>query len=311
MSEFVEIIERVVPLVVPVVLGVACARARLIGDLRSGIAALNVFALYFGFPALIVSGLIRGDFLLPTEVGFWLAIPLSVTAIAGMARLMSRGERSSAGTLALVGLFGNVAYLGLPFCIAVFGDEYAGVCSLAVSIHVAIAVSVGPVLLVRWSGAEGRGDVVRRVLRQPLFWAPFVGILLRLSPAASAIATPAVVPLGQAAAPVALFMLGLYLYDRRAEMRRPAPAHVFLVLGLSPALTALIVLGLHALGLFGDLKVASILVVLASMPAAITTFSIAHDAGADTDRVAATIVQSTLVAIVTLPVVALIALSLS
>ncbi|MFT6399562.1 MAG: hypothetical protein ACJAYU_004331, partial [Bradymonadia bacterium] len=36
-----------------------------------------------------------------------------------------------------------------------------------------------------------------------------------------------------------------------------------------------------------------------------------HDAGADTDRVAATIVQSTLVAIVTLPVVALIALSLS
>lgn len=311
MSEFAEIFERVVPLVLPVLLGVGCARLELIRDLRAGIGALNVFALYFGFPALIVSGLIGGEFRLPTEAGFWIAIPASLALVTGTAKILGRGHGETAGLLALVGLFGNVAYLGLPFCIAVFGEEYAGVCSLAVSIHVAIAVSFGPALLARWSSAAASGDVVLRALRQPLFWAPFIGLALRFSPKACAVVAPAVVPLGQAAAPVALFMLGLYLYDRRAQMKRPVPAHVLLVLGLSPVLTAVVVVALRFAGLLPTARLAAIIIVLAAMPAAITTFSIAHDADADTDQVAATIVQSTLFAVITLPIVAALALYFS
>ncbi len=311
MAEFVEILGRVGPLLIPVLLGVLCARLRLMRDLRAGIAALNVFALYFGFPALIVSGLIRSDFQLPTDIGFWLAIPVSLTLVVAAAKALAGGDRKQAGTLALLGLFGNVAYLGLPFCIAVFGEELAGVCSLAVSIHVAIAVSVGPLLLARWSGDVGGSEVVTRVLRQPLFWAPFIGVGLRAFPSFATAAIPAVNPLGQAAAPVALFMLGLYLYERRTEMRRPAPREVLLVLGLSPAITATVVLAFRSFGLLADPQLAAVIVVLAAMPAAITTFSIAHDAGADTDRVAATIVQSTLLALGSLPVIAATLLSLT
>jgi predicted permease len=267
---------------------------------------LNVFALHFGFPALILVGVVDPRFDLPTSVGFWLMVPLSQAVLVLGSRLacVARGVPSQAGTLALVTLFGNVAYLGLPLAGALFGAELQGVVALAVSIYVAIAVLVGPVLLGAWSGGASPGANVGRVLRQPLLFAPFVGLLLRGAPPETLSVVEVVTrPIANAAAPVALFLLGLYLYERRDALWGSTPgasSHVAVRLVLAPlwtlACAALLVR-------FGDLSRdhGRVFVVLAGMPAAVTTFSIAISAGVGEQRVAAVVVRSSLACLVTLP----------
>lgn len=303
---------RLLYLSIPAILGVLAARTHLIKDVRSAIDGLNGFALYFGFPALIITGILDGDFILPTELGFWLAVPISqailVMLVPALARVM--GDSSQAGTLALVGLFGNVAYLGMPLAIEVFGEPTQGVIALIVSLHVTVSVSLGPLFLTKWSGGARTAWTMKTVLKQPLFWAPVIGLVGRALPAtARGVMVDAISPIGSAAAPVALFLLGLYLWDQRGTIfigERGVWIHVALRLLIAPGIAAAVVLGLLAAGIIASAH-APIIIVLSGMPAAITTFSIAHAAEVGTDRIASTIARSTLLALVTLPILATIA----
>ena len=302
---------RIAPLALPVLLGFFAARVGLVRDVRGAISGLNGLALYFAFPALITGGLLGSEFELPTSLGFWLAVPLvqAVTVAVAWSYARASGRTQHAGTLAIVGLWGNVAYLGLPYAIAVFGEAQAGICSLVVAIHVAGSMALGPLLLARWSGASAH-VAWSKLLGQPLLWAPVVGLAARSLPdgAREGFAT-LIAPLGRGAAPAALFMLGLYLFENRAAMRPGADgvlAHVIGRLVAVPAITAAVVFGLVRAGLL-DASHGSIILVLSGMPAAITTFAFAHEFGIGQERVAATIVQSTLLCLLTLPLLAALA----
>ncbi|MFT7519254.1 MAG: putative permease, partial [Kiritimatiellia bacterium] len=212
-------------LFVPGLLGAVTAATGLLGEARQAVRVLNVYVLYVAFPALIVAGLVDNAFELPTSVGFWLAVPLGqvvmVSLVAGLRWLP--GLRDQGGTLALVGLFGNYAYLGLPLVIGLYGEHVRGVAALLVSLHVVISVSLGPALLARWSGTGSSArEVLLGVLRLPLFWAPMVGLALRFAPTpARDLASAIVEPLGASAAPVALYLLGVYLFAERGVMGWP------------------------------------------------------------------------------------------
>lgn len=299
---------RIAPLALPVLLGFLAARLRLVRDVPGAIGGLNGFALYFAFPALITGGLLSGEFVVPREVGFWLIVPIVQGLTIGAAWLWARsiGPREHAGTLAICGLWGNVAYLGLPYAIALFGTEASGLAALVVAIHVAGSMALGPFLLARWSGATapvGWG----KLLGQPLLWAPVVGLVARLFP--PGVREPfetLITPLGRGAAPAALFMLGLYLFQNRSALRPGVPGvapHVAARLLAVPGLTAAIAAAFVAGG-WMDPAHAGVIVVLAGMPAAITTFSFAQEFGIGQERVAATIVQSTVLCLLTLPILA-------
>ncbi len=304
MSPTIDLGLRLLRLAIPAGLGAASGAGGLFREPDRAVGVLNTYALTIGFPALVVLGLLDADFDLPRQVGFWLLWPVVLLVTLGAIALVGGRER---GTLALVTAFGNVAYLGLPVVAATLpGSD--GPAALMVAIHVCLAVSVGPLMLQRWSGGEGEGEgeggALARVLRLPLFWAPLVGLAGRALPTlARAEVAAALRPLAASAAPVALFLLGLHLYLERERLRAldlPGLAHVALRLLLIPGLTlGLAMLAVRAGAL--DPAHARIHVVLAAMPAAITTFSIAHQAGTGTDRVAATIVGSTLLALLTLP----------
>jgi malonate transporter and related proteins len=296
-------------LCVPVLLGLLAARLRLIPETPDARAALNTFALYFGFPALVLSSLLDARFELPGAVAFWLAIPVAqgllVAALYVGARVL--GLAAQAGTAALVALFGNVAFLGLPFVIEVLGEASRGLAALAVSIHVALAVAIGPIVLRRWSGAEGAGAPRGSVLRQPLLWAPIVGLAGRAFPEpARALLEAVATPTGATAAPVALFVLGLYLYAERRTLldaERGTAFHVWVRIGLAPVCTGVVVIVFSRAGWITHDQ-GAVFLILAGMPAAVTTFSMAHDAHVGTRRVAATIVRSSVVSLVTLPLLA-------
>jgi predicted permease len=297
---------RLTLLVFPAALGFACARADLFEDPARAVRALNVFALYVAFPALVARGLVSSSAPLPGELGFYLVWPIGLALTLGCVWAWRRRGGEGAASMGLVAAFGNVAYLGLPYVEAVMGEGARGAAALAVSIHVVGAVTVGPAVLARWGSGEaaGLGEVAGRLARQPLFWAPFVGLALRALPdGPRATSLEWIGPLAAAAAPVALFMLGVYLWTERARVKVPTAgvlAHLAIRQLAAPGFVLLVCLAMTARGWLSP-EVAELHVVLASMPVAITTFAMAHGAGVGTERVAGAIVWSTLLAAASLP----------
>lgn len=299
----VENAQRLALLAVPAVLGAIIGRARLFPDNEKAVDVLNIYALYVGFPALVYRGVIDDSFAIPSSLGFWLTVPIAHGLFIALLALFRPPRR---GTLALVALFGNIAYLGLPLVIGIFGDDVAGVTALIVAIHVTISVTAGPYLLRRWDG-DGSSIDFGKLLRLPLVWAPILGLLSRWLPTSVRSGAELVMtPLAASAAPVALFLLGLYVWCRRDTLFGSVPGaaiHIGVRLLAVPVVTAGVAIAFVAAGML-DRELAQIFIVLSGMPAAITTFSIAHDAGIGSKLVATTIVRTTFLAILTLPVLA-------
>ena len=290
---------RLLELAVPALVGAACGALGLFSDPRAAASVLNRYALYVGFPALVARGLLLPSTSIPSEPAFWLLWPVALVVTL----LVTRGVSRPAVGLGTV--FGNVAYLGLPYVTAVMGESMAGPAALAVAVHVTGAVTVGPALLARGSAqAHSWRSVAVRVARMPLFWAPIVGLLLRnASPGVRTVAGQGLAPFASSAAVVALFLLGLHVYVERTRVAQTGRAVLGLVvvrMVLTPAVVLALGLACRAAGLLSS-DLVRLHVILAAMPLAITTFSMAHDADVESDRVAGAVVVSSLLAAVMLP----------
>lgn len=304
---------RLAVLALPTALGVVLAARRIVGDVRAAVASLNAFTLYVGFPAIVVTSVLRVDASVARSWAFWLVIPVvDALALGGCALWSRRDPQRLAGTMALVCLFGNTAYLGIPFVVSVLGEASRGPVALLVVVQVTVAVAVGPELLRRWSGerapvSTGVAATARRMAIQPLLWSPVVGWAARsLPPGGVGAVDDALSPLAAATAPLAMFLLGLYLYEHRAALRVGSPGvglHVAVRLGAMPAISLGVALAFERWAGLPS-SVVDIVVIMGAMPAAIATFSIAEQADVATARVADIVVRTSVCSLVTLPVIA-------
>lgn len=284
----------------PVLLGLVVGALGVLGPPDAAIAPLNRYALYVAFPALIASGLTDAAFAMPSQPGFWLVVPVAM----GLTVWPMRWLPAHAGTVALTSLFGNVAYVGLPLCVAVLGPQALGTAALAVSAFAVVSLLIGPVLLVRWSRGYQGPSPLGAVLRQPLLWAPLVGLLVRGMPEGVVTTVNALIkPVGASAAPVALFLLGLYLWAHRRDGSGEPGVVLLHVAGKMvwfPAVVAACVFGARALGWAED-DAARCMLLLSATPSAIATFALAQEFGLGQQRVAQAIVASTVLAAGALP----------
>ncbi len=286
-------------LAIPAGVGALCGALRLFRDPAAAVSVLNRYALYIGFPALVTRGLLLPSTTIPQQAAFWVVWPVALVLVL----VLVRAGRNPAVGLGVT--FGNVAYLGLPYVLAVMGESIAGPAALAVAVHVTGAVTVGPALLARASGSTGGAKAVAiRVARLPLFWAPMVGLVLRTAPAGVRDGAGTVLaPFAESAAAVALFLLGLHVYIERRRVLSVGAAVLRMVavrMLLAPAVVLGLAWGAHLAGWLSP-ELARVHVILAAMPLAITTFSMAHDADVESDRVAGAVVVSSLMALVMLP----------
>lgn len=298
-------------LLLPLAVGWGLGAVRLFRNANAAVGVLNRFALYVGFPLLIVVGMVDSRFTVPTEPGFWLVIPAAALLATGVVWALGAALpslRPRRGALVLTTVWGNVAYVGLPVVGAVLGEGTLGLAALAVALHVLVSMVLGPTLLLIWSGSDG-GTALRRALamvaRQPLAWSPVVGLAMRWLPPEVLEPTVAVVgPLAATAGPVALVLIGLFLHTHRSRLRPDAGAalHVVAKLVLLPLATASLVVPLGLVGWLTSTQ-AQLLLLLAAMPTAISTFALAVEFEVERDRVAVAVVASTAVAAVWIPVV--------
>ncbi len=285
-------------LIVPLLFGLLAGRIGVFNQPRGAVERLNWLAINFAFPALVAAGVANQKSDLPSDPAFWLLWPCSLALMLLGVRLFARDK----ATMGLVSTFGNVAYLGLPVTFAVYGSEAMGPASLIVSVHVVLAVTVGPAVATYWGEGRADGGVVK-VLKMPLFWAPFFGAGIRFLPAGAEQAATTLGYLGMVASPIALFMLGLYVFIERKRAMRPDVAvfkHAAQKLFVVPAVIAAACFAAVGLGWL-EPQHARYHMLLGAMPAAITAFSIALDAKIDAEVIGSTIIWSTAISVVTIP----------
>ena len=203
------IVNVAVPIFGVILTGYLAGRWRILGPQST--TALNAFVSYFALPILFFGTLARTPVEavldLPLMLGFGLvvlatfAVGMLSTGLAaktGLARMSLQGIAAS---------WGNVGYMGVPICLAAFGEQGLPPAMLAVIVTSIIAMVFG-VMLIELEVAAGHGPILTffnaawNVARNPLPVSIALGIVV------SAVGLPIPTPvekwldlLGAAAAP--------------------------------------------------------------------------------------------------------------
>ncbi|MDY8109710.1 AEC family transporter [Fulvimarina sp. 2208YS6-2-32] len=279
---------------------------RLVNHPVSGLAWLNVFVVYLALPALFfqilsktpVEELTRIGFIAATTAGTFLAF--AGTVALGLWR--TRGDLAASTIQGFAGAYGNIGYMGPGLALAAFGSGAAVPVALIFCFDNTLHFVMAPLLMAL---AGGKGGSVLAIVRGALwriFSHPF--IVATIFGVAAAIAgfeppEPAerfLVLLSNAAAPCALFAMGVTLALRRLKRVPPElawlvpiklvvhPLLVWLLLGLVPGVDPVWV---HTAML------------LASLPAATNVFVIAQQYDVWVERASAAVLVSTAISVFT------------
>lgn len=284
--------------------GWLAGRWRILGAESS--AALNAFVSYFALPVLFFGSLARAPVAAVLDPPLIAGLSLTVLATFALGMLSTRlAGRTSLAAMSLQGIaaaWGNVGYMGVPLCLAAFGERSLPPAMLSVIVISVLCMVIG-VMLVELEVAAGHGPLrtflraAFKVARNPLPLSMALGI------AASAVQLPMPTPvekwldlLGAAAAPCALFAIGLFLSDQsvRSGLVEAGMATV-IKLVLQPLLILLI------LPFFLDLQsiAGRIAILMAALPSAANAFVLACQFGISVEQNSAAVLISTAFSVIT------------
>ncbi|WP_234553258.1 AEC family transporter [Thermus caliditerrae] len=262
------------------------------------LTTLSRLTLYLLVPALIFDAMYRAEYsregLLGLTLGFALTYGLLYLFIALAGRLLRLSPEAAKGLL-VCALFPNSGNMGLSLVYFALGEEGLRRAVVYFILSSAVMFGLGPAFI--------RGGGLREgllfTLRLPLFYALFLGLLLK----AIGIALPfrldeGVRLMGQAAIPVLLLTLGMQM----AKTRFQVGAFEGVASGLRLLLAPLLAYGVGALLGLPRLE-HQVLVLQSATPVAVNAFLMTQEFGGDAVRVARSVVVSTFLAFLTVPLV--------
>ncbi|MEK9645115.1 MAG: AEC family transporter, partial [Alphaproteobacteria bacterium] len=263
---------------------------------------------WFALPPLIFIGMAQTPVDRILNGPFILAVSLGIVGTGVFVVLGSRflfGNRGPANGLhAMAALFSNTGYMGIPLFIAAFGEDRVLPAVTATVLNMFFyGTMTAWVAATKTDGdAKSGGAVVAFVAgslaKNPLVVAPVIGLAI----SAAGLSVPAPVDnlcriLGAAAAPGALFALGLFLVGQRITAGLGEVSWItFFKLIAQPALTWW--LAFHVLEMERFWAVSAVL--LAALPTGALVFVTAQQNGIYVQRASAGIVMSTVFSVVTL-----------
>ncbi len=325
-----DVLEIIAPLFVLLGVGIVAGFSE---RFRSAQAGLNAFVFYFSLPAFIFVAVANAPMSDGVPLAFvWLSLGATAAVFAVvylgviLQRKFSRRSVHSivAGPLAIAATYGNVGYLGVPIVMSVYGPNAALAAALGQLLH-NILFMVGYPLLKsvgrrRTGSSDGwlkaLGGMLWRVSKRSILLNPIVlsvvaGVLVSLLD----LRVPAVVMVsvemfGNAAVPVAMFAVGLsvkYAFKGMHSGGVSVPAVLF------ASAVKLLALPLATLGL--GLLIADELaplwmaaaVVMAAMPVSSTASIVVFEYDGDTRVVAAVTLVTSVVAMLTIPLIIVLA----
>ena len=259
---------------------------------------LSQLTLYVLSPALVIDSLYRTTLSLESSVGLLGGFAITSGVIYLTVKLLGRftGLPPSLQTaIVTTSLFPNNGNMGLPVV-----DFALGTPGLARAVIYMIGSSIlmfcfGPAII------KGGGIVygLRLIVKLPLLWAIITGISLRLIDFEFPFQLDtSIQKVGATAIPIALILLGMQLASTHFELGIKELCGAIIRLLVAPAIAYMVGINLHLESL--DLQV---LVLQSAMPTAVSSLVLVTEFGGDKDFVAKTIVTSTLLSFITLPVI--------
>lgn len=266
----------------------------------------NKYALNIGFPALIFSALSRTDFSFSEEVNLLLANTIFLLGSFVLAVIVSKLLRVDKKTFRTVFIclgFGNVAYLGIPTLIQIYGDSVLPQASLIVAIYLFWIFTIGIGFLHFFKEGSNKGifrDLGINLVKNPLLLAVVFGLVV----SGFQIVVPNVLMksidmIAASVTPIVLIVIGLFIGKSKVGSLREWFPILLFSLGTLFILPGLFYGTVSLLGLSTQYFATSI--VEAAMPIAITPFALADKFQLHKKFIARSIVLSTLLSVITIP----------
>ena len=262
---------------------------------------------YFALPVLFFGTLARTPVAAVLDPALMLGFGIVVLAtfLLGMVTTRLVRVRGGLASMSLQGIaasWGNVGYMGVPLCLAAFGEAGLPPAMLSVIVTAVVAMVFG-VMLIELEVAAGHGPLktflraALNVARNPLPVSIALGIVV------SALGLPMPTPvekwldlLGAAAAPCALFAIGLFLSDKsiRSGLAEAGCATVIKLL-LQPLAAWLV------LPFFVDLASVpgKVALLMAALPTAANAFVLAKQFDIAVEQNSASVLLSTAFSVIT------------
>jgi malonate transporter and related proteins len=282
--------------------------ARITRQPAEALGWMNTFIIYAALPALFfklvsrtpIEDLARIDFI-ATDIAATYLVYAALFLIAWLRR-NSFGDST---IQAFAGAYGNIGYMGPGLALLAFGEAAAVPVALIVCFENAMHFIVAPAMMAVAGGdkrppAQVGFEVVRKVALHPFILSTALGFLVAASGLEPPIAFQRLVDyLAQAAAPCALFAMGVTLALR--PLKRVPVEIGYLSLVKLVLLPATVYVVLSAAGDFDPVWVYSA-VLLAGLPTATNVFVISQQYGVWQERASATVLITTALSVLTLPV---------
>ena len=301
-----QIFTALTPVFLLILLGYVMRRRALIPETFWVPAERITYFLFF--PALLLNNTAKADFgnldLLPMITASVIAV-LGISILAGLLRPRLKLTGPSCTSVFQAFIRPNV-YLGIAAAFALYGDAGLTLVSVCVAVLVPLVNVLSVIVLVRHAATDGEPSHWRQAIgpiaRNPLIIACGLGALLNVSGAGlPSLAGSFLEILGRAALPVGLLAVGagLDLAALKPSGRLVGLTSMIKLIAL-PGLTytTCLIFGVNGLAV-------TIAVLYASLPNSATSYVLARQMGGDTALLAGSITASTLLAMLTMPLIAM------
>lgn len=250
------------------------------------------FAMTLSVPCLIFTALMGTQIDATALATLSLASLAAYTVVTFVMWLLVIVGRLDRRTFLAPLIFGNTGNLGLPLALFAFGDVGLGYAVVVFAVMAILSFTFGI-----WLVSDGGS--LTKVIKEPLVAATLLGALfLWQGWQTPTFLTNTLELIGQMAIPMMLITLGV-------AVARLKPDSLGLATLLSALKYAICAGGAAAVGVwFGLEPVAlAVLIVQVATPVAVTSYLLAEKYGADADSVAGLVVVSTLMSVITLPLI--------
>lgn len=305
MADLVSLFNLVAPFFGLILLGFAIGRYKRLPE--EGLAWLQYFLIFIALPCLFyrliadkpLSELTNWGFVVATTLSTYCAFALSFS----VGLKYTRGDMPQSVMQGVAGSYSNIGYMGPPLILAALGPSASAPVVLIFVFDNILLFSLIPFLMAI-AGVEKKSllataaDVAWKVLTHPFNIATVAGV----AAAYAQLQLPTAIDkmtlwLSQAAAPCALFLLGVTVALRPLKaMPGEVPLLVTIKLVLHPLLVWVL---LSALGNFPENWIFAA-VIMAALPPALNIFVISTQYKVGVERASACILVGTIVSMVTL-----------
>jgi predicted permease len=301
MNSFFTAFQSIGPLFLIIFVGMVVSRNKTVDE--KWLEVLNNYALWIGFPALILVALSRlqWDLNLYGNLIGWNSVRivfsmLLVFPVSALLRLRNNTRR----TLFLAVSYGNVAYLGIPVLKSAFGEQILPEATMISAVYIIWLFTLG-IFLVEYFGDHRVHvrELLVRLITNPMLIAVFAGLLIAINH----VQLPKIILSGldifaSSVTAVVLFSLGLFMGKQPVGKLRdwlPVLAFSLVILFVLPFLFLLVMKP------FTDLQLSRAWILESAMPMGLTAYALCLKYKLNTEFASRTVVASTLLALLSLP----------